>query len=77
MGRTESIANNLDPVFQRGVAVNYTFEVDQQLTFTAMDDDTGADDALGVAKCSLAAIVNSKVPYSIPMMYRDYPVGSI
>ena len=57
--------------------MSYAFEVDQQLIFTAMDDDTGTDDPLGVARCSLAAIVNSKVPYSVPLRLRDNPVGSI
>jgi len=67
VGRTETIGNDLNPQFKRGVPIEFCFEASQQVIFTVMDDDSQFDDSIGTATCSLASIICSKGPYTLPL----------
>lgn len=71
VGRTETIGNNLNPQFKKGVPVDYQFEVNQELVFTVLDEDPQFDDIIGTAKCSLASIICSKGIYTLPLTTKN------
>lgn len=71
VGRTETIGNDLNPQFKRGVTVDYQFEVNQQVVFTVMDDDPKFDDCIGTGTCSLASIICSKGPFNLPLTTKN------
>ena len=63
-GRTETIWDNLNPVWQKKVVMDYNFEQRQMIRLSVYDMDsevTGASlkshDFLGVVECSLGEVV--------------------
>jgi len=63
VGRTESIDDNLNPVWQKKIILEYNFEERQILKFSVFDSDSSGtnlenDDFLGSAECSLGEIVS-------------------
>jgi hypothetical protein len=63
-GRTETIMNNLNPVFQTSINVEYLFETKQDFVVKLYDDDGYShderNDALGAVTFSLAQIMCSR-----------------
>ena len=59
VGRTESIGNNLNPNFQKGVPIGYVFQEEQHLVIKVVDDDSSNDDDIGQATCRLSDIISS------------------
>lgn len=59
IGRTESIGNNLNPTFQKGIPIGYVFQEEQQLLIKVVDDDSSFDDDIGQATCRLSDIISS------------------
>lgn len=60
IGRTEVIADNLNPEWVKKFLVNYNFETIQKMRFVVWDEDiNGKDDLLGMYETTLADIVSS------------------
>ncbi|KAL7709253.1 copine i-like protein [Lotmaria passim] len=60
VGRTETIRNNLNPVFKTPVTVNYFFEMRQEIKLDIWDEDKGkADDFLGRATFTMGQLMSS------------------
>ena len=62
VGRTERISDNLHPVWQKKIVLDYNFEERQTLKFDIFDSDSSASnlddhDYLGSLECSLGEIV--------------------
>ena len=62
VGRTETIADNLSPVWQKKIILDYNFEQRQLVKFVVYDSDSNSSrleshDFLGSADCSLGEIV--------------------
>ena len=58
VGCTETVRDNLNPVFTKPVVVDYYFEQQQVLIFICADQDGHRDeDALGTASCPIAQIL--------------------
>ncbi|KNC82961.1 hypothetical protein SARC_04754 [Sphaeroforma arctica JP610] len=65
IGKTETIRDNLNPVFTTAITIDYRFEQRQELTFVLVDVDKpglGLDkqDIIGVSKTTLGDIVGSR-----------------
>ena len=63
VGRTECISDNLNPVWQKKIILEYNFEERQTLKFSVFDSDSSASslddhDFLGSVECSLGEIVS-------------------
>jgi len=63
VGRTERISDNLHPVWQKKIVLDYNFEERQTLKFDIFDSDSSASslddhDFLGSVECSLGEIVS-------------------
>ena len=57
-GKTEIIANDLNPVFRKPVFIDYFFEQQQTLTIICADQDGASDeDSLGQATCVLSQVL--------------------
>jgi Ca2+-dependent lipid-binding protein len=62
MGQTEIIDNNLNPVFNTSVQMNYSFEILQEVKFEVIDDDGGDGkdyDLIGSAESTMGNIMGS------------------
>ncbi|KPA85390.1 copine i-like protein [Leptomonas pyrrhocoris] len=60
VGRTETIRDNLNPVFKTPVSVNYFFEMRQDIKLDVWDEDKGkADDFLGKATFTMGHLMSS------------------
>ena len=57
IGKTEQIRNNLDPVFQTPISVNYIFGVQQQLKMVMHDIDGNEKEKIGSATISVAELL--------------------
>lgn len=58
LGKTESINNNLSPVFQKTIPAPFNFEIPQELTILVYDSDSMTDnDLIGRATCMLSDVI--------------------
>ena len=76
IGRTETIQNNLNPVFSRKVQHKYYFEKIQTLKFSVRDDDGKKSEDLGVVTITLAEII-SKSSVDRPLKFNGKDKGII
>merc|ERR1719365_103833 len=67
VGRTECVMDNLNPVWQKKVLLDYNFEQRQMLRLSVYDLDSDSigsklesQDFLGVAECSLGEVVSKQ-----------------
>ena len=67
VGRTECIMDNLNPVWQKKIVLDYNFEQRQMLRLSVYDLDSDSvgsklenQDFLGVAECSLGEVVSKQ-----------------
>lgn len=64
IGRTETKMNDLNPVFEKGIIVDYLFEAKQEFEVVLYDEDEGGcdtkNDCLGEAQFQLSHIVGSR-----------------
>lgn len=76
VGRTESIGNNLNPVFKKGVQIGYVFQEEQQLLLKVVDDDSSGDDDIGQASCRLSEIVSSNQLVNLSLVSQKSKAAS-
>lgn len=61
LGRTETVKDNLNPSFQKQIAVDYLFETKQTMNVTVYDFDKGGNhDLLGRATFTLGQLMSSR-----------------
>ena len=67
VGRTECVMDNLNPVWQKKIVLDYNFEQRQMLRLRVYDLDSDCvgsklenQDFLGVAECSLGEVVSKQ-----------------
>ena len=67
VGRTECVMDNLNPVWQKKIVLDYNFEQRQMLRLSVYDLDSDSvgsklenQDFLGVAECSLGEVVSKQ-----------------
>jgi hypothetical protein len=63
VGRTETRQNDLNPVFEKAISVDFMFETKQEFILKLLDDDgkgPAGDDALGNVSFQLAHVVGSR-----------------
>ncbi len=58
--RTETIDNNLNPVWKKPILLSYIFEAVQYVRFEVYDDDGGKDDFIGMARETLGTFTGAK-----------------
>jgi Ca2+-dependent lipid-binding protein len=68
VGRTECVMDNLNPVWQKKIVLDYNFEQRQMLRLRVYDLDSESvgsklesQDFLGVAECSLGEVVSKQM----------------
>jgi Copine/C2 domain len=77
-GKTETIGNDLNPIFKKGISMLYFFELHQEIIITCMDDDADEDDLIGSATCSLAQVVSNPMgKFVTTMLYKGKPHGTV
>jgi len=77
LGRTEAIGNNLNPLFQKFIQVEYFPDFGQEIIATCYDTDIKQDDAIGSARIPLASIVSAGKPYTVPLSNNGKAAGEI
>jgi hypothetical protein len=61
LGKTEQIANNLNPKFKTHIPVKYYFEKEQKLIFSLIDEDNNGDfDVIGTVETTMGSIMGSR-----------------
>ena len=61
IGRTERKNNNLNPIFDKNILINFYFEKTQHLQFKVIDDDgQGSFDLIGSFDTTMGKIMGSK-----------------
>jgi len=67
LGRTETIANNLNPNFVKTFTLDYIFESRQDIKFDVFDDDNNGDkdDFLGTVETTIGALMGARGQTSI------------
>eukprot|EP00834_Sanchytrium_tribonematis_P007224 NODE_624_length_5307_cov_0.437980.p3 type:complete len:375 gc:universal NODE_624_length_5307_cov_0.437980:3296-2172(-) len=76
VGKTETVKNNLNPIFNTKIQVNYFFEQVQKLEFHVRDDDGKKWDELGLLSITLAEIM-TKSQIEKPLVLNSKEKGSI
>ena len=81
VGVTESKSNDLNPVFNKSVVVDYFFEMHQTVRFLCVDSDKGegVGEDLGTATCSMADILmaDPSVGLRIPLVNKKKKTTAI
>eukprot|EP00835_Amoeboradix_gromovi_P001858 NODE_94_length_21515_cov_0.130417.p8 type:complete len:368 gc:universal NODE_94_length_21515_cov_0.130417:1773-670(-) len=76
LGRTETIKNNLSPVFSTKIQLKYYFEKIQLLRFNIRDDDGKKSQDLGSVTIALSEII-TKSEIQKPLLLNNKEKGSI
>ena len=77
-GVTETIGNDQNPIFKKGVSLLYFFELHQEIVLTCMDDDSDEDDIIGSARFSLAQLVSNPTGKLVTsMLFKGKPEGTV
>ena len=58
IGQTETVSNNLNPIFKKKISIEYQFQKLQRLKFTVYDDDGMRDaECIGSLEISLGKLL--------------------
>jgi len=60
VGKTETIQNNLNPVFSTPITIDYYFEKNQEIKFEVLDEDSSRSEAQGSLSTLVGNLVGSK-----------------
>lgn len=71
VGKTETIQNNLNPVFSTPITIDYYFEKTQEIKFEIWDQDTSASEEQGYQTTKIGRLVGAKnQTYIAELMYK-------
>ena len=61
IGETETVENNLNPIFVRAFDIDYYFEKNQKIKFEVYDIDLNSKEFIGSAETQISKIMSSKL----------------